>query len=512
MRKLMGKRGDSTHFVYMFLYQMVLFALVSAMIFGYIHSLKTNTMFEKNYLSKDSALLSNALEMAPESVFYSYSPFKGRAGNALDMFVFDFRENKATVQENPANYDKKPIRIFYPYAHESSASSSMPVITGPANIDFFKAPYNFFIRGNSLDLEKSPYQLMIRCPVLSTKKENWAAGDIIIDPAHQMKTEKSSGKSVDTGYTNSNKPDFSESKVSLTIAKNLNSLYSYDLTRKSDGAVSMENRIIKTKNKEIVITIKTGSDKLNENQVKAYISSSSSKKTESSKLACSLINSILSNPDLLEAWSKKQLQPITGTGIIQVDPLTIGSEDPLKILSAAAGGVTYEYANLIQEGDNYFIKTSRIKQNLKALPPDEIEFLKKAEITHIAGFISALVVDAAFNGETRRFFFLADPFVYIWNGSIIQEFFFNGSESVESVTSGITKETLKSTIPYVYKMMFPEEYPDYNRMLAADSDDKEKIVVVLELGNIQISGSSFLIKSDLIAKSIKAGIEEYYRE
>jgi len=512
MIKLMGKRGDSTHFVYMFLYQMVLFALVSAIIFGYIHPLKTNTMFEKNYLSKDSALLSNALEMAPESVFYSYNPFKDRAGNALDMFVFDFRENKATVQENPEKYDKKPIRIFYPYAHESLALSSMPVVTGPANIDFFKTPYNYFIRGNSLDIEKAPYQLMIRCPVLSTKKANWAASDIIIDPAHQIKTEASSGKAVDTGYTNSNNPDFSESKAALTIAKTLNSLYSYDLTRKSDGAVSMDSRIARTRGKEIVISIKAGSDAAAENQIKAYISSSSAKKQESSKLACSLINSILTNPGLLEYWSKKQLQPITGTGIIQVDPSAISSEDPLNILSAAAGGVAYEYANLIQEGDEYFIKTSRIKQNLKALPLDEIEFLKKAEITHIAGFISALVADATFNGETRRFFFLADPFVYIWKRGIIQEFFFNGSESVESVTSGMTKETFNSTIPYAYKMMFPEEYPNYKRMLAADSDDKEKVVVVLELGNIQISGSSFLIKSDLIAKSIKAGIEEYYRE
>ena len=106
-----GKKADVTHELYFIIAQVSIALFILWVLLAYVDSIKEDTLFEKIYLSKDLALITNTIYAAPGNVFYEYSNEKAN----LSKYSFNFESQKVSVQEIKKG---EVLSIEHPYSQD----------------------------------------------------------------------------------------------------------------------------------------------------------------------------------------------------------------------------------------------------------------------------------------------------------------------------------------------------------------------------------------------------------
>lgn len=96
------KASTISHDLFFNVFELVLAIIVILALFNFVSDVAKQTIFEKNYLARDMAILINILYSAPGDVAYYYD-------ENTDKFTFDFQPNKIVIykpedKENPQSY------------------------------------------------------------------------------------------------------------------------------------------------------------------------------------------------------------------------------------------------------------------------------------------------------------------------------------------------------------------------------------------------------------------------
>ena len=103
------KRGIA-HELFFNIFELVLAAIVLLALLYFINDVAAQTIFEKNYMARDLAALTNKIYAAPGEVTYNYNE------NVQD-FKFDFVGNKIEVS---GVQDKDSTNVFYLFAKNTN--------------------------------------------------------------------------------------------------------------------------------------------------------------------------------------------------------------------------------------------------------------------------------------------------------------------------------------------------------------------------------------------------------
>jgi len=279
----MNKRGDTLLFaiIEMLAAVMIVYLLVSA-----AHAFATGDIFEKVRKSKDMAIQVDALQSVPGNAYF--------LNTDLDNYSYYFYEDKLVVAKKIEN---EPMRAVHYYT----------MAKGEKMRDVFLKPESLYISGiggKIKVMQEEPNLLQLSCPVVSTEDTMW--GDKPIYTDYDIKDENK--KLADA---------FNDYMASIGY-HNINLM---------EGDISAKETALKQQESDYIY-LKSGFGEYTqtENFIKAYIpyDSPDDVKIKSYKLACMIINSIISRDDLSNI-------DIKGTAIIPV------SDDDL--LNAAKGKV-----------------------------------------------------------------------------------------------------------------------------------------------------------------------------
>ena len=108
-----GKKAQIEHEFYYIIAQMLLIVLIALSLFSFVGNVLENTLYEKNYLSKDIALIVDTIYSAPGDISYIYS------GDTMG-FIIDFKPNNVFVYEELEMYEKLPYpQGNYPFLEDN---------------------------------------------------------------------------------------------------------------------------------------------------------------------------------------------------------------------------------------------------------------------------------------------------------------------------------------------------------------------------------------------------------
>ncbi len=131
MKKKRAKRGEVSHeLLYLIFEYLIAFAIIGAL-FKFVHSVAENTLYEKVYLSRDTALTLNSVYVFDGKLEYAYDP--GEVD--ISKFSFDFRNSKAEIKEAGVNND---VSVYYPYGANTDVIMPRTGATNPKQIRFEK--------------------------------------------------------------------------------------------------------------------------------------------------------------------------------------------------------------------------------------------------------------------------------------------------------------------------------------------------------------------------------------
>lgn len=104
---LPGKEG-MTHDLFFNMFELVLAAIVIIALINFVTDAVSKSIFEKNYLARDLALLVNTIYSAPGELTYNYE-------QSLDnyQFEFDFRQNQVLVHEKEDKVEESPTSYIF---------------------------------------------------------------------------------------------------------------------------------------------------------------------------------------------------------------------------------------------------------------------------------------------------------------------------------------------------------------------------------------------------------------
>ncbi|MBD3163807.1 hypothetical protein GF323_01280 [Candidatus Woesearchaeota archaeon] len=145
-----SKKADADEELYFILLQVVLVGAVGLMLFNYINSFKENTIYDKNHLSRDIALVLNTLYMAPGNVYYEYE----YSNMPLSYFDFYFNENTIGVSDSQQRVKgNSPYKINYPYAANKKITNDLQILRNPKSVFFYKSG-NIITNNKKISLNK----------------------------------------------------------------------------------------------------------------------------------------------------------------------------------------------------------------------------------------------------------------------------------------------------------------------------------------------------------------------
>ena len=136
-RGLLNKRATS-YVVWFVILEIILISMISWGLTTYLISVKENTIFEKNYLSRDIALTTTAINFAPHDLKYVYS-IKDKE---LAKFDFEWRDNSVKVSEKESK-----LKTGFRYMSDISMEQKGKSVTESDKIIFSK-------KGNELSITK----------------------------------------------------------------------------------------------------------------------------------------------------------------------------------------------------------------------------------------------------------------------------------------------------------------------------------------------------------------------
>ncbi|MFH1510946.1 MAG: N-acetylmuramoyl-L-alanine amidase [Candidatus Woesearchaeota archaeon] len=283
----LGRRADvdPTHHLYLFLFELVLLALVTVSLLGYVKSIEKNYIIQKTYLSKDLALLTSVVMASPGNINYVYAHPK------VDLSTFRFDFDKAvTVVETGMEYVGKPI--YYPFTLDKSVAFQPVSLSNPGSI-------LFSLQGKELRVAKSTIEASMVCQNIVVTD---SPGKIVVDPGHGVDLrDGSSTHMLGAGYEVNG---LVEQNINKYVAASLKSqLAKYDvvLSRQGDEFVSDDDRknLASAKDVSLVVSLHSGCDYSEQfDSVRAYVYSYSQNMIRSEYFACLALKEFAKLPDV----------------------------------------------------------------------------------------------------------------------------------------------------------------------------------------------------------------------
>jgi len=275
-KRLFHNKKGITHQQLILLVELVLPFIIFVILMSWVNSVTTNQNFDKNYIARETALLTSSIYAGPGNIFYKY---------ATDKYIFNFDNNQVKI-ELPDN-DRFPIS--YPYRKNNNIKYILRGIRETQNsLSFLKSNNNIQINKN---LEIDTNKLI--CPVLDTSK----ISSLGIDPWEILI------------------PDDITLDITKSIQANLPHLTI--LFSRYDTGIKRDIDFIKSKN--VIIGLRVGDYKSTKNHLKAYYSLTSSNYQKSQKLACHILNQFSENFDSL--------------AVIGINPIDFTATQQEKILN-----------------------------------------------------------------------------------------------------------------------------------------------------------------------------------
>jgi len=173
--KMMFKKAQ--HELWFIIFQMVLISMIFVVLMSYVNNLSKSTFYEKDFLSKDLALVTDTLFLVPGNIEYRY---------ALDWvtpnFEYRIHNSRVVVVEE---IDDKITTTSFSYGEDQFfkiLSSDLKVDSqGPLYISFENSNYQFWIGKEKTDMKRIKYPFVKTKAELSSKKIHFASG-IVNDP------------------------------------------------------------------------------------------------------------------------------------------------------------------------------------------------------------------------------------------------------------------------------------------------------------------------------------------
>ncbi len=311
-----GKKAQSIiHAKLVLIFELVVPLLILLILLAWVNDLATNQSFDKNYVARDTALLTSVLYSSPENIFYNHT---------TEQYIFDFSKNQVKVLFKDDNFP-----IYYHYSKNNIIFKNQGEIKTNNSLLFLKSDNEFEVNtALKINIDKIP------CPLIITNKPS----SLGIDP---LKIDR-----VDKDIT---------LKIAETIKTNLIT-YIPDtrLTRDEE----LERDVKDLENVESIIGIRAKSDNFNKNYLKAYYSLESSRNKESRKLACLTVNKLLDSFEF------------DGAAVIGINPEDFNESHQEKILDNNKVAIILEIGNLntkkgIKILEDYSKVSKLIKEGIK---------------------------------------------------------------------------------------------------------------------------------------------------
>jgi len=264
----MKKRGSSNFLnkkaqinqVYHILFQILIAIIVYWTLQHYIDSVAKDTLFEKSYLSKDLALLTDAIYSGPGEIRYLYTNERAE----LNKFEFDFNKQKVSVREIGV---KEEIPLAFPYGEDLNLQFSGQIISKVNQIAFSKTKNKLEIYPNF----KAKVKKLV-CPDINTKSDLKQLSILIYSEKTELK------ENIGKALAEKLKPNFKE-VVYLDI----------------------EEAKKRSKDFNLIFGIDFNWDDKDRNIITASVFALDSKeaKEKSQKLACKIVNRLIEEDYLI---------------------------------------------------------------------------------------------------------------------------------------------------------------------------------------------------------------------
>jgi hypothetical protein len=173
MLLLKNKKGEFENTLYIYILD---FVIVGAILFAaltYINNIENDTYFDKNYISKDFALLLSTFIGAPHQITHYYNPEK----YTLHNFKFDFSNNRVTISNSDVSKSSDRA-VYYPYASNNFYSNDLVELDGPNTI-FLSFDGNSFSNSDSVITSDSTDSCYTN---LETKNPKYKELKILLNP------------------------------------------------------------------------------------------------------------------------------------------------------------------------------------------------------------------------------------------------------------------------------------------------------------------------------------------
>ncbi len=118
-------------------------AFIAVILFGYVRSIEKDTEFQKIFLSKDLAMLTNTIYSLPGDTKYSYSFDKVDLG----QFNFELKAISADNDVSVVSVESEKLAKTYPYAR-TFESMDYTSVSGAKSLKFSKQNSKLTINKN----------------------------------------------------------------------------------------------------------------------------------------------------------------------------------------------------------------------------------------------------------------------------------------------------------------------------------------------------------------------------
>lgn len=135
-----NKKG-AEHDLFIMVFELFMVAFIGLAIFNFVKDAATQTVFEKNYLSKDISSLINTLYSSPGEIEYAYN-------ENTKPFILDFRQSQLEIYKKE---EKSSPHIFYPFAEDKGIKFNHVVLDNSGEYSAIL----FYKSANSLDVRKN---------------------------------------------------------------------------------------------------------------------------------------------------------------------------------------------------------------------------------------------------------------------------------------------------------------------------------------------------------------------
>lgn len=298
----MDKRGENNTELLTFLLDLILIAALLVFMLARIGAYEDSTYAEKNYLSKDLALLVDTISASPYEISYLYDPSK----IDLSRYSFSFTD-RVTVEDDS--------KIYYPFAKNDHI---------PFRAEEMENPSRIYLENKNRVYIAEDTGTSVCSKSLDTKDPDWKQNLIVLDPY-----ETDDGAKVDKdimwilaenvqGYLNAN--------VKLT---------STDLTKDKKNF----------QNYDLLIEMKPGSD---QQTVTPVIISYDQADPRARKLSC-ILKERFEKANLEIGANKVKIEMRPGASFVSIEVGNVRNENSIldkkiqEIWKAIADGITEFY-------------------------------------------------------------------------------------------------------------------------------------------------------------------------